>query len=304
MKDSSSASPKSPARRRRVRRRVLALLLLLAALLSGLELYRSNRVLTLRNYTISSGKLNAPIRVVYLSDLHGKEFGTANQDLLKLIAAQEPDLIAFGGDIINNDADAEEINAMCSLITRASKIAPVYYCLGNHEFNYNLRHDNELSDRIQEAGAILLDSCFIDITINGNIVRLGGYMGYYRQPGMMGSTGEQWQREMDFMDAFEASDQFTLLLNHIPTSWIDWDYRNKYDVDLVLCGHYHGGVIRIPFLDRGLYAPYIGWFPPYTKGLFEGEKADCILSTGLAGFGLIPRLFNPPEICVVDLIPG
>ena len=129
--------------------------------------------LGISSYCLSSEKLSAPIRVVFLSDLHGKKFGNDNERLLELIAAQDPDLIAFVGDFFNNDADVEEIDAVCSLIARASKIAPVYYCLGNHEFIYNLRHDNELSDRIQEAGAILLDSCFIDATVNGNNIRLG-----------------------------------------------------------------------------------------------------------------------------------
>lgn len=302
MKESSSASPKSPARRRRVLR-VLALLLLLAVLLSGLELYRSNRVLKLRSYTVYSGKLKAPIRVVYLSDLHGKEFGTDNQDLLELIAAQEPDLITLGGDIFNNNADGAEIDAMCALIRRASALAPVYFCMGNHEAYYVSLHGSGLEDRIREAGAVILDSEYVDLELNGNPVRLGGYMGFYRQPAMM-SSGAQIQRDYDFMDAFESSERFKLLLNHIPTSWIDWNYRSKYAVDLVLCGHYHGGVIRIPLLKQGLFAPYVGWFPPYTEGLFQGEKAVCILSTGLAGHGKIPRFFNPPELCVVDLLPG
>ena len=66
---------------------------------------------------------------------------------------------------------------------------------------------------------------------------------------------------------------------------------------------YHGGVIRIPILEQGLFAPYVGKFPPYTKGMFVGEKATCVLSTGLAGSYGLPRFFNPPELVVVELSP-
>ena len=84
---------------------------------------------------------------------------------------------------------------------------------------------------------------------------------------------------------------------------IDWRYADDNLVDLVFSGHYHGGVMRIPILDQGLYAPYVGWFPPFTKGVFTGEQATCVLSAGLGNEYHIPRLNNPPEIVVVDLVP-
>ena len=74
------------------------------------------------------------------------------------------------------------------------------------------------------------------------------------------------------------------------------------ELDLVLTGHYHGGQIRLPLVG-GLYAPYVGMFPEYTEGLFEGEQATCILSTGLGSGTRLPRINNLPEIVVADLIP-
>jgi len=68
-------------------------------------------------------------------------------------------------------------------------------------------------------------------------------------------------------------------------------------------GHYHGGQVRFPLINRGLYAPYVGWLPEYTKGVFEGEFATCVLSAGLGSTDGIPRIYNPPEIVVVDLVP-
>lgn len=71
----------------------------------------------------------------------------------------------------------------------------------------------------------------------------------------------------------------------------------------MLSGHYHGGVIRIPVINQGVYAPYVGWFLSYTKGVYIGTQATCVLSTGLGSEQSIPKLNNPPEIVVVDLVP-
>jgi len=114
---------------------------------------------------------------------------------------------------------------------------------------------------------------------------------------------EQQQIEGRFFVSFQDTSRYKILLNHIPTQWVDWNYINKCPVDLVFCGHYHGGVIRIPIIDQGIYAPYVGWFPPFTKGVYSGSKATCVLSVGLGIEHGIPRLNNPPEIVVVDLVP-
>ena len=71
-------------------------------------------------------------------------------------------------------------------------------------------------------------------------------------------------------------------------------------MDQVLTGHYHGRQIRLPLIG-GVYAPYVGLFPEYTEGLYTGEKASCILSTGLGASHWIPRVNNLPQIVVVEL---
>ena len=272
--------------------------------LAGIELLRSNCTISVSKYEVASPKISAPVRVVFLSDLHGREFGKDNSRLLKKIAKQEPDLIALVGDIFNNDADENEVTAMCSFIHECTQIAPTYFGLGNHENAYLKDDPVGLKDQIQKTGAIILDDCFLDLEIHGNLIRIGGYMGYYPYPHLMTKDEKKIQAERDFFGDFKQTDSFKLLLNHIPTGWLDWEYIDKDSVDLVLSGHYHGGVVRIPILEQGLYAPYVGKFPPYTKGMFVGKKATCVLTTGLAGSYGLPRVFNPPEICVVDVIPA
>lgn len=298
---------KKEAKKPRAKRRglrICLLILLLLILFGSVELLYSNYALRVSAYTLSSEKLRSPVRVVFLADLHGRVFGEHNEKLLTLIAEQQPDLIAVVGDLFNNNADEAEIDAMCAFLQKALEIAPVYFSMGNQEAAYLRSHSTDLTARILETGVTVLDNNYLDLELQGSPVRIGGYMGYYRQPGMMTWDPEQKQLELAFAEDFENTGRFKLLLNHIPTAWLDWGYINKYAVDLVLSGHYHGGVVRVPLLDKGLYAPYIGWFPPFTKGLFQGKKAACILTAGLAGSFGLPRFFNPPEICVVDLLPA
>lgn len=271
-------------------------------LLIGIELFHSNYSLSVSRYTVRTEKTSAHVRIVLLTDLHGREFGEDNDHLLQKITAEEPDLIALVGDIFNSDADADEIDRMCGFIQNASEIAPVYFGLGNHETDYIRSRDTDLLERIRQSGAVVLESEYLDVEINGTQLRIGGYMGYYRRPFMTTKDSVQQEREFTFADEFEVTERLKILLNHIPTVWLDWNNLDSYPVDLVLSGHYHGGLIRIPILNQGLIAPNTGWFPPCTKGQFEGDETTCILTTGLAGSKL-PRFFNPPEIAVVDIIP-
>lgn len=284
--------------------KILLIVIAVLILLTGVELLYSNYAITVSRYVVSSEKVTGSFRIVFLSDLHGREFGSGNGRLLEKISAEEPDLIVFVGDIFNEDADEKEIESMCALIRGEVEIAPVFFCMGNHEYAYQKTHASSLRERIEAAGAVVLDHEYLDLELNGTPIRLGGYEGYYHTPHMDTSDPVIQEKLSTFETEFQDTGRFKILMDHIPTGWLDWGYRDSLPVDLVLSGHYHGGVIRIPILEQGLYAPYVGKFPPYTKGLFAGKEATCILTTGLAGSYGLPRFFNPPEIVVVDVKPN
>lgn len=258
-----------------------------------------NNELTTTKYEIKQ-QFADDIRIVQLSDLHNSEFGTSNSGLIELVSFQNPDLIFMTGDMLNGYEENTEIAT--DLIRNLTEIAPVYFSYGNHEVEWEEKFQKDLKVLLEEAGAIVLDNEYRDIEINGNKIRIGGYYGYYKQPGMLNQSEEERQAELDFTEEFENTDRYKILLCHIPTAWLDWEYMDKYPVDLVLSGHYHGGQVKLPFVG-GLYAPYVGLFPEYTEGFFEGDAATCILSTGLGSSAWIPRLYNPPEVVVIDLIP-
>lgn len=257
--------------------------------------------LTVSQYTVEAD-IPAPIRIVQLSDLHSAEFGTENADLIALVAEQEPDLIVFTGDMFSRyDTDCDVV---LNLIVYLSKIAPVYYGFGNHETTWQHGDLATAQEMFIQAGATILECDFVDVEINGAKLRIGGFSGYYGFTHMSGENEQQKEVEQNFYDTFTQTDRYKILLNHVPTQWLDWHHMDNWHQDLVLSGHYHGGQIRIPFTDRGVFAPYVGFFPEYTKGCFVGQTATCVLSAGLGNeYAFIPRVNNPPEVVVIDLIP-
>lgn len=258
------------------------------------------RELTATHYE-AKADITKPIRIVQLSDLHGGEFGEKNAELIALVREQKPDLIFMTGDMI--DANVSDISPLRNLISELVEIAPVYYSYGNHETELIRASDIDLETQMENAGARVLEMEYEDVTVNGQKIRIGGYAGYYRTP-VMDTHDEVEQTEMlAFADDFENTGRQKLLLAHIATSWTDWGRINDHEVGIVFCGHYHGGQIRFPLINRGLYAPYVGWLPKYTKGVFEGDCATCVLSAGLCTNSDYPRIYNPPEIVVVDLMP-
>lgn len=288
-----------------MRKKIRFILILLSAFVLAIAVVVGYFFITSKNLTINKYSLNesviSSIRILQLSDLHSAEFGDNNEELIDLVKKQSPDLIVMSGDMINRDE--ENLDIITDLISSLSDVAPIYYGYGNHEVDWIESFGFDLEDKLTQAGAVVLNNSYRDVSVNDSELRIGGYMGYYRQPGMLTQDEEQKKIELDFANDFENTDRLKILINHIPTQWVDWDYINEYPVDIVFSGHYHGGAIRIPIIDQGLYAPYVGWFPPYTKGMFTGSQATCVLSTGLGSEHNIPRLNNPPDIVIVDVVP-
>ena len=278
--------------------RITLIIFLLISLLFSYYII-SSLFLRTEHYSVH-GDIAVPIRIVQLTDLHNAEFGKNNKKLVSLVEQQNPDLILMTGDMLNRDDPNTEI--VKRLISDLSPIAPVFYGYGNHETSWEKNYKKDLHEVLSSAGATVLESEYADVEIKGQPLRIGGYMGYWWQSHMMTKDPEQREREKQFFHDFRDTDRQMILMNHVPTSWLDWNYIDTAPAGIAFCGHYHGGVVRIPFIDQGVFAPYVGWFPPYTKGVFEGEVTTCVLSVGLGNEHGIPRFNNPPEIVVVDLV--
>lgn len=279
-----------------------AVVLVLCAVWLGYSIHRSATVLTVAAYEIPAD-VTESIRIVQLSDLHSDVYGEENAELIALVEGQTPDLIFLTGDMLNRKGSAADVPPLCDLISRLTQIAPVYWSDGNHERMFMGATGVDLHPQLAAAGAVVLDDAYVDITVKGQDIRIGGYYGYYGVPHIITDDPAEEAAQDAFFREFENTQRLKLLLCHIPTAWVDWGYLDKYPVDVVFSGHYHGGQVRLPMIG-GLYAPYVGFFPAYTRGVFYGTEGVCVLSAGLGSEPGLPRVNNLPELVVADLIPA
>ena len=260
-----------------------------------------NTHISTTSYSVALQNLVSSVRVILLSDLHSKSFGRENARLIAKIQEQSPDAIFLDGDMIDRSADSVDVQELLRLIEKLHEIAPVYFAPGNHELEY-MQTDASLLTQVTEAGAVVVNDSYADVTIAGQPLRIGGTMGHAFY---FGRSEEEFSSspEYQFLKAFEDTDVPKICLAHMPDTFIFNGAYNLWNVDLVLSGHTHGGLIRLPFIG-GLYAPMQGWFPEYDQGYFRlGEHMQMVITSGLAGHGMIPRINNPPEIVVIDLVP-
>lgn len=261
-----------------------------------LNLILSQKYISVTRYEYKNPGISGNFKVVHLTDLHNYQFGTKNHRLVEKVREENPDLIFLTGDMLNEDETRTDI--YINLVEQLVEIAPVYVSLGNHEMEYmNRAGNNNLISKIEQAGAVVLNEQYIDMEVNGILVRLGGVYGYILTP------DETKNSEQIFMEEFQDTDRFKILLSHIPEGLLLWKNMEYWDVDLVFSGHVHGGQVRLPFIG-GLYDPEEGYFPTYTKGMFECGNGTMILSAGLGSSRGRLRINNFPEMVVCEIRNG
>lgn len=279
------------------RRAIILIIFVVICLGSAISLLLSWKALSVSYYEYYNEKIENAFKIVQLSDLHNSCFGEENSRLIKRIEEEKPDLILMTGDMLNGYEDRTDI--VTDLIKQASQIAPVYYSLGNHELDYmeNQENGGMLEKKLEDAGAVVLEKECIDTVIAGQQVRIGGVYGYV--------LARDWEdgSEQRFMEDFQDTDRMKILMSHIPEGLLLWKSMEHWDVDLVFSGHAHGGQMRLPFIG-GLYDPEEGFFPTYTKGMYECGKGTMVLSAGLGSSNGVPRINNLPDLVVCTVESG
>lgn len=249
--------------------------------------------LVVRDYTLASPHISSPVKIVLISDLHSQFFGKDQKQLIKKIKQQSPDLILLTGDIID---DTRPIDGTEAFLKGVQDLCPLYYVTGNHDYWYD--DINSVKTLIAKYGGTVLSDEFLEIDIGGNRLILAGVEDPVKR--YFGDIMYQPKKAMETAFSNLPQDRYKLLLAHRPERIQSY---LPYGFDLVVCGHAHGGQIRIPFFSNGLYAVDQGWFPKYVGGLYEHGETTQIVSRGLANKISLPRVFNPPEIAVITLIP-
>lgn len=276
---------------------------LVAAILVLAEMYRELHTFRVTHYRVNSAKLAGEKTWIFLSDLHNQVYGVNNEKLIHAVKEERPDLILIGGDMLvgkNGHSYAPALACVEELV----KIAPVYYANGNHEERMKLKpekYDQSYSayrERLLKQGVHMLenDSVILVSTGSEEKVRLTGleiplecYTHLKRRKMPEGIIKERIGNR--------DPEAFQVLLAHNPS------YMKEYlawGADLILSGHLHGGMVRIPGIG-GVIGPDFVLFPKYSGEMRRVGEQNVIVSKGLGTHTIHIRLFNPAEVVVLSL---
>ncbi|HHT50346.1 MAG TPA: metallophosphoesterase [Eubacteriaceae bacterium] len=271
--------------------KIIILLVIISILLIGFTIKQNNDItityLKYIDYYVPEDFQS--YKILHVSDLHNKRFGRKQSKLLEKVEFINPDIILVTGDLI--DSRHTNLKIAMDFVKGAIKIAPTYYVPGNHESR--IKNYPDISYRLSSQGVNVLENDYAVLEKHSS------------QLALMGLLDPDFSHEEDYnyidknLESLTKDNErrFTILLSHRPELI---DLYAKYQVNLVFAGHAHGGQIRLPFIG-GLIAPDQGLFPKYTEGMYKMEKTAMVVSRGL-GNSIFPiRLFNKPELVVIEL---
>lgn len=229
------------------------------------------------------------LRVAELSDLHGRSFGKNNVRLLRTLQKTRPDMICICGDLFDEKTD---LTMLEPLLTGLTDIAPVYYVTGNHEWQVkNLR---ELLQKMRAWGVTVLENEERVLFRGGAEMVVAGVhdpCGPYDM-----KTPAALVREL----RSARGNDFILMLSHRNDELAMW---SQLGVQLVLSGHCHGGVVRLPFVG-GVFGTRRELFPEYDAGVYRQDGTTLFVSRGLGYTNVHFRLFNRPHVPIMILRSG
>lgn len=142
-----------------------------------------------------------------------------------------------------------------------------------------------------------------DISIKDQQLRMGGHYDYVFNHTRVPDEQYEKKGSYGFLKAFSNTDRFKILLTHRPESYINDDENARWSINLALCGHEHGGQIRIPGIG-GFYSTHLRLFSEYIDGYYILNGISVVTSKGLGAYyskRTPPRFNNPPEIVVISL---
>lgn len=245
------------------------------------------------DYNIQSPKIGKGFngfRILQISDYHNDNLPGLVEEIKNL----KPDIIVSTGDLVH---DKGSYKPGVRLMERLVKIAPVYAVTGNHDV-WRIDY-SEFEDELNKIGVKTLHDESVFLRCGDDEIRLSGI----DDPSAMEKSNIEENLE-ESISAIPHYDGYTILLFHRANLM---DILKHHGFDLILSGHMHGGQFRLPW-GTGVCAPKSSWgsnskalFPKYFAGLYESHGTKMIVNRGLGNPMIIPRLFNRPEITVIEL---
>lgn len=251
--------------------------------------------LEISRYNIkTSKKLPQNLKIILITDLHNGYYGEKQKELVKTIYKENPDLIFLVGNIVDEKIP---VAGTIDLLENIYKKYKIYYVTGNSE--YKSKRIKEIKDTMLAYGVKILEGTTDKFTIDNS-------KDYIYISGIDDPTNPHTKSLLQLKRAYaeiENYDKFKILLAYRPEKIEEYLER---DYDLIVSGHGNGGYWRIPYIfPNGLFAHDQGFFPKYTSRLYTHKKKDHltnhIVSRGLSKKTLAPRIFNRPELVIINI---
>lgn len=268
-----------------------------------IEMIRELRDFRVTKYRICSQKLNGIKRekkIIFLSDLHNRMYGEENERLLESIRNQHPDLILIGGDMLVRK-DGNSYDKTVHFLAKLPGICPVYCANGNHEQKLKELPDKyeqsyeEYKKALTASGIHMLENASETVKLDEVPVKLSGLeipLGAYAR------FGKKELSLKEITDRIgEHGDDYQILLAHHPGYMKEY---LAYGADLILGGHYHGCVVQLPGIG-GVISTNFTLFPKYSGGIYPEGEQIAVVSRGLGTHSVPLRLWNWPELIVLEL---
>ena len=278
--------------------RVFPVILLFFALIITLLFIDSNFRIVSTEYELYYSNLPEPFdgfRIVLLADIHDTEFGKDNKRLISSVNDANPDIIVIAGDLLNayftRRPVEEQLERVEPLINGLTAIAPVYFVTGNHENSEVIGSPDALLTMLEESGINVMRNEYMKLTSDDKTIILVGI------DANRGAEGFRWPGTL-VKEIYSAdSDAFIIILEH-RNNFLQ--FYSDLGVDLLLSGHAHGGLIRLPFTD-GIIGPNRDFMPTYTSGVYTMGDTKLLVTRGLGTTAIWPRFLNNPHIAVAVL---
>jgi len=268
-------------------------------IISLISIIFSYFLIDVTEYTINSSKIPKSFngyKILQLSDLHNSSYGKNNNRLLKKINEINPDIIVMTGDMVSSNT--KNFDNFFSFSKEISKKYRTYYIMGNHELRMNKTNQEKIIASLKDLGIYILDNKKVELTKESDSILLYGLhqpVSTYKNV-LKKSTKEDFDLS-NLENIFPKLDnsRFNIILSHSP---FIFEVLEKWGADLVLSGHVHGGLVRLPLIG-GVLSPERTFFPKYDFGEYSIGDSKMILSRGLGNGTINLRVFNNPEICLI-----
>lgn len=257
-------------------------------------------------------------KIVQLTDIHSIRSKEQIEQIISKVEVQKPDVIFITGDLIDSGYYANQQNAKnekkiptvesltIKFVQELTQISKVYFVYGNHEMMLlDDPENNEFKLVLEAAGVQILNNKIDYLYKDDAKIKLLGLQDpacLYKDEvysKIEGSSSDKARIILEDLYLQDNSEEFTILLAHRPECF---EVYVSYNIDLILSGHTHGGMLRLPFI-RGIYAHPQGFFPDYSYGIYKDRNSTMVVGAGIGYSGNIHfRVYNLPEIEVINLI--